>query len=397
MSKGFIHKLAGATILAAGIGFASLAVAQDAPGVTKDGIKLGAWSALTGPFAVYGVPGVAGQTAYYGSLNEKGGVNGRKITVITEDHAYNPQQAVAAARKLVDSDQVLAIQGAYATGPSAATFPYLEQQGVPYIMPYGGAFDWYTPVRPLIVGGYALLDYQARALGRWAGKDGFKNVLVVHSAVAAFEKVASNVEPGLRTASADAKIEMMPVKIGTTDYAPIALEIAGKKPDAIVFIGTINELSLLAKELKQQNVPTQLFTYGGNVTSDLINLGGEAVEGLRSVSITKPIEADDPAVKEYRDALAKFTPNEKPDYGSLLTFALAKITAEAIRLADEPLTRETLIRGFEKLDGFETGIIGKITIKQDRHLGSTEVLPVEIKGGKWVAVHDQFVDSLGEW
>ena len=396
MSKGFIHKLAGATILAAGIGFASLAVAQDAPGVTKDGIKLGAWSALTGPFAVYGVPGVAGQTAYYGALNEKGGINGRKITVLTEDHAYNPQQAVTAARKLVDSDQVLAIQGSYATGPSAATFPYLEQQGVPYIMPYGGAFDWYTPARPLVVGAQTLLDYQARALGRWAGKDGFKNVLVIHAAVAAFEKVASNVEPGLRTASADAKLEMMPVKIGTTDYAPIALEVAGKKPDAIVFIGTIIELAALAKELKQQNVQTQLFTYGGNVTNDLINLGGDAVEGLRSVSLSYTIDSDQPAIKEYRDALAKFAPNEKPDYGSLLTYGLAKIAAEGIRLADEPLTRESLVEGFEKLKDYDSGVLGKVTITPDNHLGTTQVLRVEVKGGKWSQI-GEFVDSLGEW
>ncbi len=396
MSRNFAQKLAYASVLAISVGFASFASAQDAPGVTKDEIKLGAWSALTGPFAVYGVPGVAGQTAYYGLLNEQGGVNGREITVITEDHAYNPQQAVAAARKLVDSDQVLAIQGSYATGPSAATFPYLEQQGVPYIMPYGGALDWYEPTRPLIVGAQTLLDHQTRALGRWAAKDGFKNVLVIHAAVAAFEKVASNVEPGVRSFSQDAKVEMMPVKLGTTDYSPIALEVAGKKPDAIVFIGTIIELAALAKELKQQNAETQLFTYGGNVTNDLINLGGDAVEGLRSVSLSYTIDSDQPAVQEYREALSKFAPNELPDYGSLLTYGLAKIAAEGIRLADEPLTRESLIKGFEKLKDYDSGILGKVTITPEKHLGTTEVLRVEIKDGKWSEI-GEFIDSLGEW
>lgn len=396
MSRNFAQRLACACALALSAGFSSFALAQDAPGVTKDEIKLGAWTALTGPFAVYGVPGVAGQAAYYGLLNEQGGVNGRKITVITEDHAYNPQQAVAAARKLVDSDQVLAIQGSYATGPSAATFPYLDQQGVPYIMPYGGAVDWYEPVRPLVIGAQTLLDYQARALGRWAGKDGFKNVLVIHAAVAAYEKVASNVEPGLRSASSDAKLEMMPVKMGTTDYAPIALEVAGKKPDAIVFIGTIIELAALAKELKQQSVETQIFTYGGNVTADLINLGGDAVEGLRSVSLSYTIDSDQPTVQEYRDALAKFAPGEEPDYGSLLTYGLAKIAAEGIRLSDEPLTRESLVKGFEKLKDYESGILGKVTITADSHLGTTQVLRVEIKDGNWSQIGD-FIDSLGDW
>lgn len=374
----------------------SAARAQDGPGVSKDEIRLGSWSALKGPFALYGLPGVAGQTAFFGRLNEQGGINGRKVTVIVEDHAYNPQQAVAAARKLVDSDKVLAIQGSYATGPSAATFPYLQQAGVPYVMPYGGALDWYEPARALIVGAQTLLDYQAQALGRWVGKDGLKSVIVVHAAASAFEKVALNVEPGARSASPDTKVELMPVKLGTSDYAPIALEIARKAPDGVVFIGTIQELVALAKELKQQKVKTQLLTYGGNVGMDLIKIGGDSVEGLRSVSLSYTVESDQPAVKEYREALAKFAPGERPDYGSLLTYALAKVTAEAIRRAGAPLTRASLVKGFEQLKDYDTGIIGKVTLGPDRHLGTTEVLRVEIRNGRWEPIGG-FIDSLGPW
>ena len=396
MSRHRIRPALQAAAVAFGIVWAGAASAQEGPGVGKDEIRLGSWSALKGPFALYGLPGVAGQTAFFGRLNEQGGINGRRIKVIVEDHGYNPQQAVAAARKLVDSDKVLAIQGSYATGPSAATFPYLTQAGVPYVMPYGGALDWYEPTRPLLVGAQTLLDHQARAIGRWAGKDGFKNVLVVHAAAPAFEKVAMNVEPGLRSASKEAKVELMPVKLGTSDYAPIALEIARKAPDAVAFIGTIQELAALAKELKQQKVATQLLTYGGNVSTDLIKIGGEAVEGLRSVSLSYTIDSDQPAVAEYREALAKFAPGEQPDYGSLLTYALAKVTAEAIRNAGEPLNRATLVQGFEKLKSYDSGIIGKVTLTSDKHLGTTEVLRVEVRGGKWVPVGG-FVDALGEW
>jgi ABC-type branched-subunit amino acid transport system substrate-binding protein len=303
---------------------------------------------------------------------------------------------VAAARKLVDSDQVLAIQGGHATGPSAAALPYLEQSGVPYVTPFGGAVDWYMPTRPLIFGAQALFDDQARVLGRWAGKDGFKNILVIHSAVAAFEKVALQVEPGVRSASADAKVELMPVKIGTTDYVPIALEVASKKPDAVVFIGAIQEYVALAKEVKQQGITTQLFTYGGSVANDTVELGGDAVEGTRSVSYSLPIDSDAPAVKEYRDALAKYVPEEKPDYASLLTFALAKIAVEAIRNAKEPLTRDSLVESLNSMQDFDTGIIGKVSFGPDRHLGTTSVQPVELKGGKWVTVGG-FVDAHSDW
>lgn len=389
-------KASGALLRAAMLALALVGPASADQGVTDDTITLGSWSALTGPFAVYGLPGVAGQASYYAALNDAGGVNGRKITVLTEDHAYNPQQAVAAARKLVSHDDVLAIQGAYGTGPSAASFPFLQMQGVPFVMPYAGALDWYQPVRPLILGAQTLLDYQARAVGRWAAKDGNRNIVVVHAAVAAYEKVAANVAPGVASAAPDAQVSLMPVKMGTSDYAPVALELAGKAPDAVVFIGTIQELAALARELRQQQVTARLYTYGGNVSNDLIALGGPAVEGLRSVSLTRTPDSDAPAVVAYRAALAKYAPNEKPDFGSLLSYALAMVTTEAIRNAHEPLTRESLMASFEAMRDYDTGIMGKITLTPENHLGTRAVIPVEIRDGHWVAQGD-FVDSLADW
>lgn len=385
-----------ATALTGAMQFAGPAGAQDGPGVTDTTIKIGSWSALTGAFALYGQPGVVGQRAFYKMLNDRGGIGGRTVSLVVEDHAYNPQQAVAAARKLVNGDKVLAIQGAYATGPSAATFPYLKQESVPFVTPYAGALDWYKPVQPLIFGAQTLLDYQARAVGRLAGKAGMKKVLVIHAALTAYEKVAENVGPGVRSARPDASIEMMPVKIGTSDYAPIALDVARRAPDAIVFIGTVPELVALAREVKQQGVKAQLLTYGGNVTSDLLTLGGPAVEGLQSVSLTYTLESDQAGVKEYREAMAKYEPGEKPDYLSLLTFALAKVNAEAMRLAGKPLNRASLVAGYLAIRDYDTGIIGKVAFTPEMHLGTTRVLPVKIENGKWVAT-GSFVDAMADW
>jgi ABC-type branched-subunit amino acid transport system substrate-binding protein len=372
------------------------AQAQEGPGVSAAEIRLGTWSALTGAFALYGQPGVVGQRAFYRMLNDRGGIGGRMVSLVVEDHAYNPQQAVAAARKLVNSDRVLAIQGAYGTGPSAATFPYLRQEGVPFVTPYAGALDWYKPVQAQIFGAQTLLDYQARAVGRMAGKAGMRRVLVVHAALTAYEKVAENVAPGVRSAQPDATVEMLPVKIGTTDYAPIALDVARRAPDAVVFIGTVPELVALAREVKQQNVRAQIFTYGGNVTSDLLTLGGAAVEGLQSVSLTYTLDSDEPGVREYREAMAKYEPGQAPDYLSLLTFALAKVNAQAMQLAGRPLNRASLMAGYLAMRDYDTGIIGKVTFTPDMHLGTTQVLPVKIENGKWVAT-GQFVDAMADW
>ncbi len=365
------------------------AFAADAPGVTKDSVKIGSWVALSGPVAVYGVPLKAGIEAYFDMVNDNGGVNGRKIDWIVEDNAYNPQQTVAIARKLISSDNVLAIAIPHGTGQTAAAFPYvIDQQHVPMLLPYGGAQDWYSPPKPGLLGLQVLYEDQANALGRWAANDGHKKVLVVYGANSAFENVAKNVEPGVKAIDPNADVELMPVKLGTTDYSPIVLDIMNKKPDAIVCIQLLQEIVLLDKGLKQQGQNIDVYTYAPNVNQAILSLGGEFVNGLKSLSLTGSPLADTDAAKQYRDALAKYAPDQKPDFVSYLGFGAAKVFAEALSKAKEPLTRDSLLQAFYTLDGYNSGIYPPVTFSPDHPLGGHLLQPMQIKDGKWVEVGD---------
>ncbi len=369
------------------IGGFSQARADDAPGVTKDGVTVGSWVALSGPVAVYGVPLKAGVQSYFDMVNEKGGINGRKITWIVEDNAYNPQQTVAIARKLVSSDHVLAMVVPHGTGQTAAAFPYVtDQEHVPMLLPYGGAKDWYNPAKPGLLGLHVLYEDQANALGRWAAKDGHKKVLVIYGANAAFENVAKNIEPGLKAIDPNASVELMPVKIGTSDYGPIVLDVMNKKPDAIVCIQLLQEIVQLEKGLKQQGAKIDVYSYAPTVGQATIKLGGEFVEGLKSLSLSNSPFADGPAAKEYRTALAKYAPNEQPDFISYLGFGAAKIFVEALSRAKEPLTRESLLDAFYTLDGYDFGIFPPVSFSTDKPLGGHILQPMQIKDGKWVEV-----------
>jgi len=375
----------GSSVLAGG----SQAWAQDTPGVTKDEVTIGAWVALTGPVAVYGVPLRAGVQSYFEAINAKGGVNGRKVNWIVEDNAYNPQQTVAVARKLASRDNVLAAVVAHGTAQTAAAFPYfLDEAKIPILLPYAGAKEWYDPPKQGLFGLHVLYEDQANAIGRWAGKDGYKKVLVVHGAHAAFENVANNVKPGLTAVVADGEVELMPVKIGTTDYAPITLEIARKKPDAIVAIQTLNEIVLLAKGLKQQGVDIPIYSYHPTVAQATIKLGGEFVEGLKSLSLTSSPFADTDAAKQYRADLAKYGGGEEPDFVSYLGYGAAKIFVEALANAKEPITRESIVQAFAELKGYDSGIFPPVSFSAEHAVGGHLLQPMEIKSGKWVPVGD---------
>ena len=136
-----IHSLAIACTLALmGPAFA----AENGPGVTATEIRIGNTLAYSGPASAYGVVGAV-ETAYFEMVNERGGVNGRKIKLISLDDAYTPGKAVEQIRKLVESEQVLAIVGQVGTVTSSAVQKYLNDRKVPQILIASGAAKWDDP------------------------------------------------------------------------------------------------------------------------------------------------------------------------------------------------------------------------------------------------------------
>ena len=372
------------------------ALAQQGPGVTDKEIKLGTWIPLTGPFAAYGVPYRAGLEAYINMVNDKGGIKGRKIVLTVEDNAYNPQRTVAAARKLISRDEVLAIAMPFGN-VSASAFDYvLGEAKVPMVNPWGSSLDWYTPPKENLFGVMALYESQARTIGRWAAKDGHKNVVVVHSALAAFENVANLVAPGQKSVIQNGKVELLPAKLGTTDFGPVALDMVKKNPDAVILIMPQAEVIAAVKELRQQNYKGTLYTYSPSVSTSVLELAGPAMEGSRAIGLTAAVTADTPAIKEYRMALAKYSPSEKPDYTSLIAYGLAKTTVEAINRIEGPINRQSLVKSLYAMKGYDNGIFPPVSYAPGRHLGVTQVQRVVAKGGQWVNVGTP-IESDKDW
>src|SRR5438552_16055881 len=106
----------------------SSAFAADAPGVTQSEIKVGGVFPFSGPASSIGLVG-KGVVAYVQSINDRGGINGRKINYIAMDDAYSPPKAVEHARKLVESDEVSFIFSQLGIPGNSATAKYLKGTG----------------------------------------------------------------------------------------------------------------------------------------------------------------------------------------------------------------------------------------------------------------------------
>ena len=389
----FLQSAVGGALL---LTLTTAALAQQGPGVTDKEIRLGTWIPLTGPLAAYGVPFRNGVDAYLNMVNDHGGVKGRKIVLTVEDNAYNPQRTVAAARKLISRDEVLAIAMPFGA-VSASAFDYvLGEAKVPMINPWGSSLEWFSPAKENLFGVMALYESQARTVGRWAAKDGHRNIVVVHSALAGFVNVAVQVEPGVKSVTADGKIELLPTKFGTTDYGPIALELAKKNPEAVVLIMAQGEVIAAAKELRQQGYKRPLYTYSPTVINSALELGGAAMEGLKAIGLTVPVNADTAVIKQYRETLAKYSPGEKPDYVSLISYGLTMTTVEALKRIEGPINRKSLVAALHSMRNYDTGIFPPVSYSPERHLGVTRVQRVVAQGGQWVSVGTP-VESDQDW
>ena len=133
-----------AIIAAAVISVTSAAGAADkkyGPGVTDTEIKLGQTSPYSGPASAYSVIAKA-QLAYFKMINDQGGINGRKINLISIDDAYSPAKTVEQTRKLVEQEEVAAILNPLGTPTGLAVRKYLNDKKVPQLFVGAGATLW---------------------------------------------------------------------------------------------------------------------------------------------------------------------------------------------------------------------------------------------------------------
>jgi branched-chain amino acid transport system substrate-binding protein len=133
-----------AIILLAASQSSSFAQKKYDTGATDTEIKIGNIMPYSGPASAYGVIGRT-QAAYFDRINAEGGINGRKITFITYDDAFNPTKTVEQARKLVESDGVLLIFSALGTPTNSAIQKYMNENKVPQLFVSSGATKWNNP------------------------------------------------------------------------------------------------------------------------------------------------------------------------------------------------------------------------------------------------------------
>ncbi|WP_340669061.1 ABC transporter substrate-binding protein [Bradyrhizobium ottawaense] len=373
----------------------SPAFAADEPGVTATEIKIGGVFPFSGPASSIGLVG-KGLIAYIQSLNDRGGISGRKINYVAYDDAYSPPKAVEQVRKLVESDEVAFMFGQLGTPAISATSKYLKSKGGPSIAIVSGSSK-FTDVAsyPLITTGLVSYDTEGKIYAKYLTKALpnakyailYQNDDLGKDYVNAFKAfLGKDYDRRVVTASYE-------VTEPTVDSQITNLKSSGA--DALMIAGTpkfaaqaIRQASLIGwKATVIINFPSG--SVGGTLTPAGLDKSTGVIVGTINKDVVDPKWKDDPGMQAYRAFIDKYLPGVDITNGSYLTGYQQGILLEQIlKQCGDDLSRKNILAQAKNLRDFvvPTALPGiKINTSETENMIWTQMRLQRWTGSTWEA------------
>ncbi len=365
--------------------FASVLVMAE-NGVTSKEIVIGVSNAQEGPSKSLGLQYSLGANAYFKSLNDAGGINGRKIKIIQYNDGYEPAQCILNTNKLIKEDKAFVLFGYVGTPTSMAVLPIVQKEKIPFFFPFSGA----PGLRDVSKASYVFnlrssYEKETEMMVDYLVKKGKKKIAIFYQDDL-YGKAGMD-----GTLKALNKREMKLVSEGS--YVRNTIEISNAlasinkgAPEAIIMIGTYKPCSEFIKSAKimgMNNVDFLNISFVGS-TKLLTKLGKEGEGVIITEVVPFPWNKNIKAIAEYQDAMRKQNAEFEPEFISLEGYLGAKILAEMIEKTGKDLTRKKLIQTIEAVSNLDIGIGQDITFSKTDHEGFEKVYMTEIKDGKFI-------------
>jgi len=341
-----------AVLFAGLVTVAGAADRRNGPGVTDTEIKIGQTVPFSGSASSFAIVARI-EAAYLRMINGKGGVNGRKIELIQLDDAYSPPRAVEQTRRLVDSDEVLAIAGTVGTPSNLAIAKYLNGAGVPQILAMTGSASLDNPkLYPWTTLFYASQAVEGRIAARYildTKPDAKLAILYQNDEFGKGYLNAFKAELGIKAQSMIVKEEFYDLGTPTIDSQIVSLKASGA--DAF-FQATTPKFTAQAirkaYEIGWKPLHVILAT-SSQPSTTLKSAGFEASTGIVTSIWRKlpgnPEWIDDPAMKDYFSFMKQWASGEDPgDPTGLLGYIWAQMLVEVIARCGDDLSRENLLQ-----------------------------------------------------
>ena len=345
----------------------------------QETIKIGEYASLTGKEASFGQQSHKGLTLAIEELNAAGGALGRKLELFTEDNQTKPGESATAAKKLISRNNVVALIGEVASGRSLEAAPIAQAAKIPMIAPAA------TNPKVTQTGNYifrvCFIDpFQGTVMAKFAQNDlKAKRVAILSSVSNAYSVGLAKFFKETFVANGGLVVSEKNFSEGDKDFRAQLTAVKAANVDAIFVPSYYTEAALIARQARDLGLTVPLFGGDGWVADQLLEIGGDALNGCYYSTHFSP-ENQDPVVQAFvKKFKARWGANENPDAFAALGYDAAFVLVDAIKRAgttDGPKLRDALAatKNF-------AGVTGVTNIDANRDASKPAAI-IAIKGGK---------------
>ena len=364
----------------------ALAIGAPVASLAVDSVKIGYIGPLSGSLSLLGQGVRDGIETYVKYINDQGGVNGRKIELISEDDGYEPMRTVAAAKKLSEQDHVVALVAQTGTPNVAATIAYATERKLPIIAPYAFSHTLTAPVKRYVFTTLPEVRVQADVLCNYLVGP-LKQTKI--AAIYQNDDFGQDAVIGLDECMKKANLPLikLPFDRGATNFSGVVAQARQSGAEDVVFLGIPRDAALVMKEANKMGWKPQFSGHNALGDPQTFTLAGaNLVENAIAVAVMEPLDSKKPQVAEFIARQAKYMPSTKPTTYSMHGYNAARVFGEALKKVDGEPTGDKIVAALESIKNLDTGLMGPITFAPDQHAGGQSVAFMRAKDGKWSLV-----------
>ena len=346
-----------------------------------DTIKVGASFELTGNVANYGKAILSGAKMAIDEVNEKGGVNGKKLTLVESDNKSEPSESGNSVTKLVTQDKVVAIIGPATSGCVAASAPITTANKVPQIAPSATApaitMD-NGKVRDYMFRACFIDPFQGQVMAQFADNTlKVKNVAILYDSSSDYSKGLADVFQKTLESKGGAVVAKEAFLSKDLDFKAALTKIKATNPEAIYVPGYYEEVSKIIKQAREIGINVPLLGSDGWESPKLAEIAGkDALHDCYYVSAFSAQDQDPSVQKFIKDYKAKY--QKDPDIFAMQGYNAGLVLADALKRSNNA-TGEKLAKAIAETKDLPIAS-GKLTYDAN-HNPIMSALIISLDGG----------------
>lgn len=354
-------------------------------------IKIGLLLSQTGPLSSYGVPMRAAAEYATTVINESGGINGNKVSVIVEDDTSNPTTFLNGLNRMIDTHRVMALVGPIVTGFYQAGAPIVKEKGVPMISPTATAPNL-TTGNPFAFRNNPSEDSNIPILLKLIREKqpNSRSMAIVYDNKQAADKIIGALYENRAPAHGWTVQGVTTFLSGQLNYSDVVARTLKERPDIVAAAAHAEDAANVARELRRQGYRGLILGGTPTVSNDYIKIGGDAVNDTYVV-VPYYFGAKTPENTKFVSGYAKASGRKTPDPWEASTYECIGMIAQALRAAnvsgDPAKIGQERKAVQEKLAGLKgyPGLIGPISFDGDR-VAVKRAVVIYVRNGVWEAL-----------